>query len=100
MWQSWQPACTPVRFTPCTLSACSLATHCIEWQAPPQNALVPVTLTMIWVPTVTAKPMTTPTTTSARTDHRALGDSKARQMRDHQPGFDGVSAMRGIYFCE
>src|SRR5262245_12249955 len=100
MWQSWQPACTPVRFAPCTLSECSFATHCIEWQAPPQNALVPVSLTMIWVPTVAAKPMTTPTTTSARTDQRALGDSSARQVRDHQPPPGCVSATAGDYFVD
>src|SRR5882672_309760 len=100
MWQSWQPACTPVRFAPCTLSAYSFATHCIEWQAPPQNAFVPVSSTATCVPTVPAKPMTTPTTRSASTDQRALGESSARQVRDSQLPPVCVSATEGDYFVD
>src|SRR5688572_1124520 len=81
MWQSWQPAFTPVRLVWWPLAWCSFATHCIEWHAVPQNLSVPVTYTITWVPAVATNPMMTPTTRSASTDHRALGRVSARQVR-------------------
>src|SRR5690349_16673497 len=86
MWQSWQPAVTPVRLTACTLCFHSAATHCIEWHAVLQNSLLPVAFTMTWVPMIAAAPMTMPMTTSASTDQRALGDVRPRQLRRSHPG--------------
>ncbi len=93
MWQSWQPARTPLRFAPCTLARCSCATHCIEWQAVPQNLSVPVTSTITWVPTVAAKPMAMPMTSNASTDQCVLGLRSRRHVRPKIPPCV-VSAVR------
>jgi hypothetical protein len=64
------------------LALYSLATHCIEWQAPPQKSLVPVAATMTCVPITAPAPTIRPMTRSDSTDQRALGDVRRR----HQPG--------------
>src|SRR5215472_1672239 len=56
----------------------SSATHCIEWHAPPQNSLVPVASTITCVPITPAAPIKRPTTSSASTDHVALGEVSRR----------------------
>src|SRR5436190_2446411 len=85
MWQSWQPAFTPVRFTAWTLFLYSAATHCIEWHAVLQNSLVPVAWTITCVPTVATRPTTMPITRSASTDHFGLGLRNPRQVRLMKP---------------
>src|SRR5213075_2593989 len=85
MWQSWQPACTPVRLAKCTLCLYSCATHVIEWHALPQNSLEPVAATMTWVAITPPPPTTTPATTSASTDHLALGVVSHIQARPAGP---------------
>ena len=62
------------------------ATHCIEWQAPPQNSSVPVTTTITWVPIIATAPDDDPRTSSASTDQRALGLLRRRQVRVIKPG--------------
>jgi hypothetical protein len=54
----------------------------------PQNASVPVTWTMTWVPMMAMTPSTTPAPTSATTGQRALGLRKRRQVRARRPGAD------------
>jgi len=65
----------------------------MEWQAPPQNLLVPVTATITWVPMTAAEPITRPMTRSASTDQRALGDVSARHVRRSHPGWSSVCAI-------
>src|SRR6185503_4822829 len=66
------------------------ATHCIEWQAVPQNSSVPVTCTMTCVPTVATSPRTMPSTSSASTDHFALGRVSPRQVRLMMPSPEAI----------
>ena len=96
MWQSWHVARTPVLFTPCRLSRCSFATHCIEWHAAPQNSSVPVPWTITWVPMTAMAPTTTPAATSARTDQRALGLRSRSHVRFSRPGRRRAPSAREV----
>src|SRR5204862_6520425 len=75
----------PVRLARSTLGLYSCATHVIEWHALPQNSLVPVAATMPWVAITPPAPTITPTTTSASTDHLALGVVSHAQARPAGP---------------
>src|SRR6478609_3891283 len=73
MWQSWHPALTPVRLTAWLLAFHSAATHCMEWQAPPQNSFVPVLATITCVAMTPPAPITSPITRRVRTEYLTLG---------------------------
>src|SRR3990167_5102552 len=61
--------------------------NCVcEWQAVPQNSLLPVTAMATWVPAVATKPMIRPTSNSANTDHRADGENNQVKNRRITPG--------------
>jgi hypothetical protein len=75
MWQSWQPAVTPVRFT-AHARLDSAFTHCMEWARGAANWLVPVTSPSP-VAMMAPAPTTRPITSNESTDQRALGEQRA-----------------------
>src|SRR6516225_253627 len=66
----------------------------MEWHVLPQNALVPVTFTMICVPITATDPITKPATSSASTDHFALGVRSHIQVRFTIPGPGAIEASQ------
>src|SRR4051812_49343406 len=70
----------------------SSATQVIEWQAPPQNSLLPVAFTITCVAMTPPAPITMPAMTSASSGQRALGLDSQRQDRATRPRPAGCAA--------
>ena len=88
MWQSEQPARTPVRLEKWTLSLYSGSVKvCIEWQALPQNSTLPVAWTMTCVPMTLVAPTARPISSSTATGSLADGENSQRKKRLSAPMF-------------